>query len=216
MNKKIFTLFFIIFILIVPAAASAQQSVARKWNEVLLEAIREDFARPTVHARNLFHVSVAMWDAWAAYDQVVDTYLLGKIIQGFASNFEGVSLQVDRETSRDEAISFAAYRLLSHRFTNSPGAESSLNRFDSLLVVLGYDRSITSVDYVAGGPAELGNFIAQTLIAFGMQDGSNEQNRYANLFYEPVNPPLSPTFTGNPDIVDPNRWQPLALEIFID
>src|SRR6186713_1807562 len=43
-------------------------SVARQWNEVLLQAIRRDFARPTVHARNLFHVSGAMWDAFASYD----------------------------------------------------------------------------------------------------------------------------------------------------
>ena len=39
------------------------QSVAREWNEVLLEAIRDDYARPTVHARNLFHTSVVMYDA---------------------------------------------------------------------------------------------------------------------------------------------------------
>ena len=57
---------------------NAQQSVARQWNEVLLEGIRNDFARPTVHARNLFHISVAMWDAWAAYDDVAETFLLGK------------------------------------------------------------------------------------------------------------------------------------------
>ena len=42
-------------------------SVARQWNEVLLEAIRNDFARPTVHARNLCHVSAAMYDAWARW-----------------------------------------------------------------------------------------------------------------------------------------------------
>ena len=46
----------------------AQTSVARQWNEVILEAIRNDFARPTVHARNLFHTSVAMYDSWAVYD----------------------------------------------------------------------------------------------------------------------------------------------------
>ena len=40
-------------------------SVARLWNEVLLYSIRNDLARPTVHARNLFHVSAAMYDAWA-------------------------------------------------------------------------------------------------------------------------------------------------------
>ena len=53
-------------------------SVARKWNEVLLEAIRNDFARPTVHARNLFHTSIAMYDAWAAYDEQAETFFLGK------------------------------------------------------------------------------------------------------------------------------------------
>jgi hypothetical protein len=30
--------------------SSAQQSVARQWNEMLLHAIRLDFARPTIHA----------------------------------------------------------------------------------------------------------------------------------------------------------------------
>ncbi len=43
-------------------------SVAREWSEVLLQGIRNDFARPTVHARNLFHTSSAMYDAWAVYD----------------------------------------------------------------------------------------------------------------------------------------------------
>ena len=43
----------------------ATESVARQWNELLLESIRNDFARPTVHARNLFHTSAAMWDAWS-------------------------------------------------------------------------------------------------------------------------------------------------------
>ena len=42
-------------------------SVARLWNEALLGAIRKDLARPTVHARNLFHMSAAMYDAWAVY-----------------------------------------------------------------------------------------------------------------------------------------------------
>ena len=48
--------------------AIAEHSVARVWNEQLLHAISLDTARPTVHARNLFHLSAAMYDAWAAYD----------------------------------------------------------------------------------------------------------------------------------------------------
>ena len=31
-------------------AGDPEHSVARRWNEVLLECIRNDFARPTVHA----------------------------------------------------------------------------------------------------------------------------------------------------------------------
>lgn len=216
MNKRIFSFALALHVLIFPVTIYSQQSVARQWNDVLLEAIREDYARPTVHARNLFHTSVAMYDAWAVYDQVAETYLLGKVIDGFTSNFDGVGVPVDKEASRNESISFAAYRLLSHRFENSPGADNSLTRFDSLFALLGFDSSITSVDYAAGGPAELGNYIAQTLIEFGLQDMSNEQNGYDNLFYEPINSPLFPVFPGNPDIGDPNRWQPLALDFVID
>ena len=49
--------------------ARAEKSVARIWNEENLKAIRLSFPDPPVHARNLFHVSVAMWDAWCAFDQ---------------------------------------------------------------------------------------------------------------------------------------------------
>ena len=43
-------------------------SAARRWDELALAAIRRDLPQPTVHARNLFHLSAAMYDAWAAYD----------------------------------------------------------------------------------------------------------------------------------------------------
>ena len=49
----------------IPAPAD---SVARTWNEQNLAAVRLSFPDPPVHARNLFHVSVAMYDAWAAYE----------------------------------------------------------------------------------------------------------------------------------------------------
>ncbi len=52
--------------------ADGSHSVARLWDEALLDAIRRDFPAPTVHARNLYHVSAAMWDAWAAYDPAAD------------------------------------------------------------------------------------------------------------------------------------------------
>jgi hypothetical protein len=196
--------------------ANAQESVARQWNEALLEGIRNDFARPTVHARNLFHTSVAMWDAWAAYDDVAETFLLGKNVRGYICEFDGIMMPVDIQAAREEAISYAAYRLLYHRFFGSPGAVETIANINNLFAQLGYDSGYTSTDYASGNPAALGNYIAQELINFGYQDGANEQNDYANEFYEPVNPPLVTNFPGNPDILDPNRWQPLTLDVFID
>ena len=108
------------------------------------------------------------------------------------------------------------YRLLSHRFKESPGADESLAGFDMLLANLGYDKELLSLDYASGSPAALGNYIAQTFIEFGLQDGSNEQGHYDNQFYEPANPPMLPVVPGNPEVIDPNRWQPLSLDTYID
>jgi hypothetical protein len=74
--KKAITLSLVLLVFI--AALQAQHSVARLWNEATLTAIRGDFARPTVHARNLFHTSMAMYDAWAIYNEFGDTYFLGE------------------------------------------------------------------------------------------------------------------------------------------
>lgn len=169
-----------------------------------------------IHARNLFHTAVAMYDAWAAYDNVAETYLLGKTVHGYVIPFDGINQPADVKTAREEAISYAAYRLLRHRFQNSPNATLTLARFDSLLLALGYDPANTSTDYSSGSPAALGNYIAQSVIDYGLQDGSNEAGNYAYLHYQPVNPPLIWKFPGNPDCLDPNRWQPLAFDVFID
>jgi hypothetical protein len=208
----------ILFVLIgvLGESASAPHSVAREWNEALLAAIRKDLARPTVHAHNLFHSAIAMYDAWAAFDATAETYLLGKTVGSFTCPFSGIISTGDLRTAREEAISYAEYRLLKHRFRYSPGDTISLPLFDSLMTALGYDTSFTSTDYSHGSPAALGNYIAQQLISFGFQDGSNEANDYSNLHYQPVNPPLDPTKYGNSTIVDPNRWQPLTLGTFID
>lgn len=216
MKKTILTFCILISIVSIPSTINAQHSAARQWKEVLLEAIRNDYARPTVHARNLFHTSVAMYDAWAAYDNIAQTYLLGKTVGGYTCPFNGVSTPSNIKEAQKEAISYAAYRLLNHRFIGSPGEQGSMFRFDSLMISLGYDTSFTSTDNYNNSPAALGNYIAQSIIAFGFQDRSNEQGSYANLYYMPVNPPLIPIIPGDTSLVDPNRWQPLTLDVFID
>ena len=216
MMKRLFAVCSLVFLSLVPSASRAEHSVAREWNEALLTAIRIDFARPTVHARNLFHTSVAMYDSWAIYDNTAETFLLGKTVDGYECPFTTIRYPTDLQEAREETIAYAAYRLLRHRFVTSPGALVSLAYFDSLFAVQGYDDTFTSTDYENGPPAALGNYIAQCLIDFGLQDGSNEAGGYTNQFYLPVNDPLLPEIPGNPTMTDPNRWQPLGFDIFID
>ena len=195
---------------------SADVSVARRWNEVLLESIRNDWARPTVHARNLFHIAAATYDAWAAYDGTAAPWLLGRTRQDVDCPREDFALPADIEAARREAISHAVYRIIFQRFRRSPGVARIRRDINTLMDALGYDTRDESTAYEDGSAAALGNHIARCYLDFGLADGANEANDYENTAYEPVNPALKPELPGNPDIVDLNRWQPLALENFID
>ncbi|NNF01886.1 MAG: hypothetical protein HKN22_04310, partial [Bacteroidia bacterium] len=194
--------------------SSAQHTSARIWNDVLLDAIRNDFARPTVHARNLYHTSLVMYDAWAAYGGKGNYMMLGDT--SFNCPFTGVTPQADINTERETAISYAMYRLLRYRFRNSPGKSFTYNLMDSIFILQGHDTNFVSMDYDSLGAAALGNYLANCIIEYGKTDGSNDTNDYVNTYYSPYNPTLLPDFPGNPDIIDPNRWQPLTLQFFID
>lgn len=182
---------------------SGDHSVARQWNEITLESIRNDFARPVVHARNLFHNSAAMWDAWACFESGPTPWLFA----------EDELIAADVEAARREAISYAVYRILRHRFAESPGFEEMAPQYDALMVELGYDPAYTET--VGNDPAAIGNRIAQTYILFGESDNANEQDDYANQWYRPVNLPIFPEEPGNL-LQRPNRWQPIGFEEFID
>ncbi|MEM9721234.1 MAG: DUF6851 domain-containing protein [Bacteroidota bacterium] len=204
-----------------PVSVQAQNnhSVAQEWNEVLLEAIRNDFARPTIHARNLFHMSIAMYDAWAAYDTVASPFFLGNELGEFEVPFDGVDIPTDPaelQAAREEAMSYACYRILLARFQFSPGFQATIEFATDLFLEKGYDLRIVSTEYSSGSPAMLGNYLAKQILDFGLQDGSNETFNYTNLFYRPVNAPMVIFDPGNPRIENPNRWQPLTLQLFID
>ncbi len=189
-----------------PSQTVGRHTVARQWNEELLAAIRGDFPAPTVHARNLFHLSVAMYDAWAAYDPQA----LGYVVREKAPS--GGMSATEIAAARDEAISFAAYRLLRSRFNEAVWTRAGL---DGRMAALGYDPAMTET--AGDSPSALGNRIAAAVIAHGLGDGANEQNRYAdNSGYEPVNLPLPFKRAAADDLVvplkDPNRWQPLAFD----
>ena len=194
-----------------PGPAGPGVSAARRWIEVLLQAIRDDLARPTVHARNLFHLSAAMYDAWAVYSDGARPWLFGA--GGVPCGVPALTRGVDAEEAREEAIGHAAWMLIRHRFRRSPGFTRTARNADSLMSALGYDAGGAGP---AGSPAGIGRCIGAFYIARGLEDGSNEREDYRSAAYRPVNPALEPRHPGNHDLLDPNRWQPMGLRLFVD
>lgn len=183
------------------AASAIAQSIARQWNEQLINAIRIDSPRPPVHARNLYHVSAAMWDAWAAYDSTADQVIHKEKVN---------PLPADVLAARNEAISFAAYRVIRTRYIVSANAATTFAALDAKMDSLGYDKSFTST--AGNTPAALGNRIAADVLAYGLGDNANEQANYApNNGYAPSNVPLIVGISGT-SMLAPNQWQPLALD----
>ncbi len=172
-------------------------SVARVWDEALLDAIRRDVPAPTVHARNLFHTSAAMWDAWAAYDPDAEGYFVDEDHEAD-----------DVRAAREAAISYAAYRVLLHRYSLAAGLEATFEELASTMESLCYRIDYTTTE--GDSPAALGNRIAAAVIDFGRSDGALEDQRYVDTGYRPVNDPLVVAEPGAA-MRDPNRWQPLAL-----
>jgi hypothetical protein len=184
-----------------PAAEHPEWTVARRWDEALLDAIRRALPAPTVHARNLYHTSAAMWDAWAAYD----TTASGVFVKDKVS-------APNVTAARNEAMSYAAYRLLSSRYIKAVGGDESLSEFADVMDSLCYPLDVTTT--TGDAPAALGNRIAATISAAGMTDGSNQADGYAAKDYKPVNPPLV-VAGAEIEMSDPNRWQPLQIEHMI-
>jgi hypothetical protein len=177
-------------------------SIARRWDEALLDAIRRALPNPPVHARNLYHLSIAMWDAWAAFDPTA----IGVIS---TAKFRTSGLQgADVEAARREAISYAAYGVLTERFQNAVGAEDSLAEFDAVMADLCYP--LEAVEVPREEAARLGDRIAKAVIDAGLADGSNEDGGYRDPGYAPLNKPLTVAKPGA-SLVDPTRWQPLEI-----
>lgn len=193
-------------------------SVAREWNEIVLESIRNDLARPTVHARNLFHTSAAMYDAWAVINGIPNTYFGNVEVENFEFDTGSFALtdSLEVRAAQEIAISYASYRIILYRFRFSPGVQHIYTLANQLFQELGYDPDYFSSDLSTGNPAALGNYIAEKVIEYGQLDNSNESRNYANTYYLPVNNAFAPKQFGNQNLSDFNRWQPLSLDLFID
>jgi len=174
------------------------RSVARVWDEALLDAIRRDIPAPTTHARNLFHVSAAMWDAWAAYDPKADGYFVTEKHRA-----------ADALAARETTISFAAYRVLLWRYGYGANVRTTFDELTRTMRSLCYRIDFASTK--GDSPAALGNRIAAAVIRYGKRDGALEARHYVDESYASVNAPLVVAQPGTA-MHDPTFWQPLALD----
>ncbi len=180
-------------------------SVARRWDEQALAAIRLDLPRPTVHARNLFHMSAAMWDAWAAYDQKA---------KGVFVNERHTATDWDK--ARRTAVSYAAYGVLTQRYKKAIGGATTVACLRAVMKDLGYDADDTHDQAPPGAngvddPIALGNHVSHIILEKFKDDGSNEANDYVDTTgYTSPNPPLVYDSAGAL-LKDPDHWQQLNL-----
>lgn len=152
-----------------------RDNVVLVWGEACLESIRATKHGPPMTARTLAIVHTAIYDAWAAYDEVA----LGTRLGGSLRRPEAERTRENKE----EAISYAAYRALVDLFP------SRTEVFEATMRALGYDPANATTDVTT--PAGVGNTAAAALLAFRHDDGANQLGGYADYTgYEPVNPPL--------------------------
>jgi hypothetical protein len=183
------------------------RSVARWWDEILLNAIRRDTPNPPVHARNLYHTSAALWDAFWAYETG------GWTTRREVFTKESPTLpatESERVAAQREAMSYAAYTVLRARFARSVGVAATTADLRWMMQQFGLDPDRT--DASGNSPAAVGIRIGQRVIDLNLDDGANEAGNYANATtYAPVNPALLTQQPGVGAGVNPDRWQPLNL-----
>ncbi|HWB06066.1 MAG TPA: hypothetical protein VG796_23790 [Verrucomicrobiales bacterium] len=203
-------------------------TVARQWDDQLLGAIRLNVPNPPAHARNIFHTAAAMYAAWAAYDPTAVGYIYNEKIP-----LTGMT-PAQIEAARNEAISYAAYRVLYERFKPPPTPEdqdpqnTSTTNFTLKLTALGCSKA-TSTAPVTNDPtpSELGKRVARAILTWGASDAFASGVNYPQAYTDAVNPnmakPLSvlgnnfynvqdmPLGVGVPEGTNPSYWQPLAL-----
>lgn len=181
-----------------PAALSDTSptgSMARRWNEQALAAIRRDLPRPTVHARNLFHLSGAMYDVWAATQLQAD----------------GVLVREKRAlNSLDRALAGAAYEVLERRYAKAIGGAVSSACFRAFATRVGADPSTPDG---ADADVTFGREVGRAWLAAYRDDGANEAADYADPSgYQSVNPALA-IDEPSVELNDPSRFQLLNLSV---
>lgn len=187
------------------ARAASTANVVVRWNEALLQGVRESRLGPPMVSRALAVAHTCMYDAWAAYDgKAVGTRLGGTLRRPARER---------RYENKAEAVSYAAYRAAVDLF---PGSKSTV--FDPLMESMALDPANDSRD--ATTAAGIGNVVAREVLALRRRDGANQLGDepggqpgvpYSDYTgYRPANDVMDTRAGLDPSTVhDVNRWQPL-------
>jgi hypothetical protein len=181
------------------SAEDPTPTVSVLWDQAVQEAVTKTSPGPTIGSRAHAMVHTAMFDAWSAYDLTASSTQLGDRLQRPASE--------NTDANKIEAMSYAAYRVLDDLF------ESQTEIFDLTMAELGFDPANTSTDVTTA--AGIGNRMAQALLEFRHNDGSNQLGNapdgtpgvpYSDTTgYQPANN------VGDPAIID--AWTPEYVPI---
>jgi hypothetical protein len=182
------------------AGANDHPTAAYRWidtiEEVAARRVVREGAKPTIISRDMAIAVTAMYDAWAAYDEVAVGTRLGGSLRRPAE---------ERTTEHQEtAIAYAVFHALSWLYPEDT------EWLALQMKQMGYDPEQRSSD--AATPIGIGIRVADALIAYRRNDGANQfgdegggaGKPYADYTgYHPVNAP--------DHITDPDRWQPITF-----
>jgi len=137
-----------------------KQSVASQWISEALLAVSTPTGSalgPTGASRAYGMLGTAMYDAWSAYELLPTSTVLGDTLQQLSSD--------NTNANKEEAVSYAAFTVLSDLFPDPTLVSSFRDRMTSL----GFDpdNAITTA-------ANIGSTMANAQLDFRHNDGSNQ------------------------------------------
>ena len=123
-----------------------------------------------------YHVSAAMWDAWAGYDTAA---------KGVFVRERHTAPDVDE--ARRAAISYAAYDVLAHRYEHAIGGPRTLACLRAVMRDLGYDPN--DAHDTGDDPIAFGNRIGHTIIRERARRRRERGQRLRRLYQLPAAQP---------------------------
>ena len=189
--------------------ATFQPSVVVAWNQEILKAVTAGAPRPTVISRSLFLVHSSIFEAFCIYSGSLQSQSNGLLAKRPASEHDLLRQRA--------AVCYAAFHSASALF---PVYEANTHGFSNLLAQLGYSTdpaSLNSID--TSRPEGAANLASQWVLQSRANDGSNQQNNFADTtssLYPQLYSPLNSASPGLATSVggiqfDSSRWTPLQV-----